>query len=100
MAGLVAFLVALRSRLWRLERGASRAGVPVAAPVNDDGDHTWPAAGPQRRANGKLRFEARAEDLQRAWSAIVHRVTVANGTYAAMFAPPRSRSRADRGLAT
>ena len=40
-----------------------------------------------RLEHGRLRFEARDEDLQRAWSAIRERVAVANRTYATMLAP-------------
>jgi hypothetical protein len=40
-----------------------------------------------RLEHGRLRFEARDEDLQRAWSAIGERVAVTNRTYATMFAP-------------
>jgi hypothetical protein len=40
-----------------------------------------------RLEHGRLRFEAREEDLQRAWSAISHRVEVTNRTYATMLAP-------------
>ena len=40
-----------------------------------------------RLEHGRLRFEARDEDLQRAWSALVHRVAVTNRAYATMLAP-------------
>jgi hypothetical protein len=40
-----------------------------------------------RLEHGRLRFEAREEDLQRAWSAISYRVEVTNRTYATMLAP-------------
>ena len=40
-----------------------------------------------RLEHGRLRFEARDEDLQRAWSAIANRVAVTNRTYATMLAP-------------
>jgi hypothetical protein len=43
-----------------------------------------------RLEHGKLRFEARDEDLQRAWSAIKQRVAATNRTYEAML-PPRDR---------
>jgi hypothetical protein len=48
-----------------------------------------------RLEHGRLRFEARDEDLQRAWSAISERVAVTNRMYATMLAP-RDR-RAQRG---
>jgi hypothetical protein len=48
-----------------------------------------------RLEHGRLRFEARDEDLQRAWSALSERVAVTNRTYATMLAP-RDR-RAQRG---
>ena len=44
-----------------------------------------------RLEHGRLRFEARDEDLQRAWSAISARVAFTNRTYATMPAP-RDRS--------
>jgi hypothetical protein len=40
-----------------------------------------------RLEHGRLRFEAREQDLQRAWSAISYRVEVTNRTYATMLAP-------------
>jgi hypothetical protein len=40
-----------------------------------------------RLEHGRLRFEARDDDLQRAWNAITDRVTVTNHTYATMLAP-------------
>jgi hypothetical protein len=40
-----------------------------------------------RLEHGYLRFEARDEDLQRAWTAIADRVAVTNRTYASMLAP-------------
>jgi hypothetical protein len=40
-----------------------------------------------RLEHGRLRFEARDEDLQRAWSSISDRVAVTNRTYATMLAP-------------
>jgi hypothetical protein len=44
-----------------------------------------------RLEHGRLRFEVRDEDLQRAWSAISDRVAVTNRMYAAMLVP-RDRS--------
>jgi hypothetical protein len=44
-----------------------------------------------RLEHGRLRFEARDEDLQRAWSAISNRVAVTNRAYATILAP-RDRS--------
>jgi hypothetical protein len=46
-----------------------------------------------RLEHGRLRFEARDEDLQRAWSAISYRVAVTNRTYATMLGP---RDRTDQ----
>ena len=40
-----------------------------------------------RLEHGRLRFEARDDDLRRAWVAIRERVAVTNRTYAAMLAP-------------
>jgi hypothetical protein len=40
-----------------------------------------------RLEHGSLRFEARDEDLQRAWTSIAHRVAVTNRAYATMLAP-------------
>jgi hypothetical protein len=40
-----------------------------------------------RLEHGNLRFEARDDDLQRAWTAIADRVAVTNRTYATMLAP-------------
>jgi hypothetical protein len=40
-----------------------------------------------RLEHGSLRFEARDDDLQRAWAAIASRVAVTNRTYAMMIAP-------------
>jgi hypothetical protein len=40
-----------------------------------------------RLEHGRLRFEARDEDLRRAWSAISERVAVTNQTYATMLVP-------------
>jgi hypothetical protein len=40
-----------------------------------------------RLEHGRLRFEARDEDLQRAWTAIADRVAVTNRAYATMLAP-------------
>ena len=40
-----------------------------------------------RLEHGNLRFEARDEDLRRAWVAIRHRVAATNRTYATMLAP-------------
>jgi hypothetical protein len=40
-----------------------------------------------RLEHGRLRFEARDEDLQRAWSAISYRVAETNRTYATMLSP-------------
>jgi hypothetical protein len=74
----------------------------VEVPLNAEGD-AWPdeewlslfrenAEFPAdleepRLEHGRLRFEARDEDLQRAWSAISYRVAVTNRTYATMLAP-------------
>ena len=44
-----------------------------------------------RLEHGSLRFEARDDDLQRAWTAIADRVAVTNRAYATMLAP-RDRS--------
>lgn len=44
-----------------------------------------------RLEHGRLRFEARDEDLQRAWSVISDRVAVTNRLYSTMLAP-RDRS--------
>jgi hypothetical protein len=46
-----------------------------------------------RLEHGRLRFEARDEDLPRAWSAISYRVAVTNRTYATMLGP---RDRTDQ----
>ena len=46
-----------------------------------------------RLEHGRLRFEARDEDLQRAWSAVRERVAITNRTYATMLAP---RDRTDQ----
>jgi hypothetical protein len=43
-----------------------------------------------RLEHGKLRFEARDDELERAWHAIDQRVSVTNRTYRAML-PPRDR---------
>ena len=40
-----------------------------------------------RLEHGKLRFEARSQDLRRAWTAIKQRVAVTNRTYAEMLVP-------------
>ena len=40
-----------------------------------------------RLEHGMLRFEARDEDLERAWNAIDQRVSLTNRTYAAMLEP-------------
>jgi hypothetical protein len=40
---------------------------------------------------GKLRFEARDEDLQRAWTAIKQRVAATNRWYDSLLAPRASR---------
>ena len=40
-----------------------------------------------RLEHGSLRFEARDDDLQRAWTAIGDRVAVTNRAYATMLAP-------------
>ena len=40
-----------------------------------------------RLEHGRLRFEARDDDLRRAWVAIRERVAVTNRTYAMMLAP-------------
>jgi len=40
-----------------------------------------------RLEHGRLRFEVRDEDLQRAWTAIRDRVAVTNRAYATMLAP-------------
>ena len=40
-----------------------------------------------RLEHGKLRFEARNEDLERAWHAIDLRVSVTNRSYAVLLAP-------------
>jgi hypothetical protein len=40
-----------------------------------------------RLEHGRLRFEARDDDLRRAWAAIRERVATTNRTYAAMLAP-------------
>ena len=40
-----------------------------------------------RLEHGSLRFEARDDDLQRAWTAIAYRVAVANRAYATMLSP-------------
>lgn len=40
-----------------------------------------------RLEHGRLRFEARDEDLRRAWIAISYRVALTNGSYATMLAP-------------
>jgi hypothetical protein len=40
-----------------------------------------------RLEHGRLRFEARDEDLQRAWTAITDRVAVTNRAYASMLGP-------------
>jgi hypothetical protein len=45
-----------------------------------------------RLEHGRLRFEARDDDLQRAWSAISNRVAVTNRAYATMLAPRDHRS--------
>jgi hypothetical protein len=44
-----------------------------------------------RLEHGSLRFEARDEDLQRAWTAIADRVSVTNREYGTMLGP-RDRS--------
>jgi hypothetical protein len=46
-----------------------------------------------RLEHGRLRFEARDEDLQRAWSAISERAAVTNRTYAMMLAPRDRKAR-------
>jgi hypothetical protein len=45
-----------------------------------------------RLEHGRLRFEARDEDLRRAWSAISERVAVTNRTYGTMLAPRDCRA--------
>jgi hypothetical protein len=40
-----------------------------------------------RLEHGRLRFEARDDDLQRAWSVITHRVAVTNRIYSTMLEP-------------
>ena len=45
-----------------------------------------------RLEHGRLRFEARDEDLLRAWRAISERVAVTNRTYATMLAPRDRRA--------
>jgi hypothetical protein len=40
-----------------------------------------------RLEHGKLRFEVRDEDLERAWAAITHRVASANRLYDELLAP-------------
>jgi hypothetical protein len=40
-----------------------------------------------RLEHGKLRFEARAQDLERAWTAIKQRVAVVNRSYAETLVP-------------
>ena len=40
-----------------------------------------------RLEHGSLRFEARDDDLQRAWSAVAGRVAATNRAYATMLAP-------------
>jgi hypothetical protein len=44
-----------------------------------------------RLEHGKLRFEARDEDLQRAWTAIKQRVASTNRRYDSLLAPRASR---------
>jgi hypothetical protein len=44
-----------------------------------------------RLEHGRLRFEARDDELQRAWSSITHRVAVTNRIYSSMLGP-RDRS--------
>jgi hypothetical protein len=44
-----------------------------------------------RLEHGKLRFEARDEDLQRAWTAIKQRVAATNRPYDSLLAPRASR---------
>jgi hypothetical protein len=46
-----------------------------------------------RLEHGKLRFEVRSQDLQRAWTAIKQRVAATNQTYAEVVLP---RDRAER----
>jgi hypothetical protein len=45
-----------------------------------------------RLEHGRLRFEARDEDLQRAWIAINDRVAITNHAYATMLAPRDRRA--------
>jgi hypothetical protein len=45
-----------------------------------------------RLEHGRLRFEARDEDLRRAWSAISKRVAFTNRTYATMLEPRDRRA--------
>ncbi len=48
-----------------------------------------------RLEHGRLRFEARDEDLRRAWSAISERVAVTNQTYAMLVPRDRSAQRSE-----
>ena len=45
-----------------------------------------------RLEHGRLRFEAREDDLQRAWSALAERVAFTNRAYATMLAPRDRRA--------